>query len=147
MSIPRNTGGADLVQRGSGGGDRRRVCRYPAALQDASLGWWEDSSFVEVPARLVNVSTNGCLVELARRPKPTPREAIWFQSRKASLGEWTEGRIVSVRKPLLRKCKISISFVTPFAYDFFKELVYGPEQVDNDTGIEAPEHERDGFWK
>jgi hypothetical protein len=147
MTIPRNTGGGDVVQQSSGGGDRRRVCRYAAALQDASLGWWEGSCFVEVPARLVNVSANGCLVELARLPKPRARESIWFQSRKASLGEWTEGRIVSVRKPLLRKCKISISFAAPFAYESFKKMVYGLEQVENDTRTEAPEHERDNFWK
>jgi hypothetical protein len=147
MSIPRKTEGAEAVQRDSDGGDRRRVYRYPAVLQEASLGWWEDSCFVEVPARLVNLSTNGCLVELARLPKPTTRESVWFHSRNASQGEWTEGLIVSARKPLLCKCKIRISFIVPFAYESFKKLVYGIDRVHNDTRKEAPEHERDEFWK
>ena len=71
MGIPRIFGGGRAVQRGSHAGDRRRACRYRVVFQDTLLGWWQDACFVNVSAHLVDLSTTGCLAELAADSKLT----------------------------------------------------------------------------
>src|SRR3954454_3259712 len=39
--------------------DRRRAPRYPAAVDLAQVGWWEDQQFRTAPARLKDISSGG----------------------------------------------------------------------------------------
>jgi hypothetical protein len=136
-----------VIKPGSETGDRRRVCRYRVVLEDALLGWWQDSCFTNVPARLINLSLQGCLVELQRLPDLSPRQSVWVHPHKESQVGWFEGRIISVRKPLLRQCKVRILFLAPLGYEPFKKLVYGPEYLSDGCPRVAPAHEQDHFWK
>jgi hypothetical protein len=128
-------------------GDRRRICRYPVTLHDALLGWWQEPSFTNTPVRLVNLSTNGCMVEAAQRPLLKPRQSVWIHPDDASGAGWIEGRIVSITKPLIGKYRVRISFLTPVAYEPFKKLICGPDNPGEIHRAEAPEHEMDHFWK
>ena len=69
-------------------------------------------------------------------PKLMTGQSVWIRPHKASAAAWKEGRVIAVRKPLFGKCKVRISFLVPFEYETFKQLVYGPDYLSN-----AP-HER-----
>ena len=128
-------------------GDRRRVCRYPVVFQDASLGWWLKSAFTNTPVRLVDLSLQGCLIELQRPPDLSEQQRVWVHAHSATVAEWTEGRIVSIKKSWAGKCRLGISFLAPLPYEPFKELVYGRELFEETPQHDSPEHERDHFWK
>jgi hypothetical protein len=147
MAIPRYFGGGGEFLLGSHAGDRRRACRYPVVFQDMALGWWQDALFVNVRARLVDLSTNGCLAEVARHHKLPTDQTVWVRSHGASHAAWTEGRIITVRKLFFGKCKVRITFRVPFEYETFKRLVYGPDHLREVTQSQAAEHEKDEFWK
>jgi hypothetical protein len=136
-----------VITPGFGAGDRRRVCRYRPALQQALLGWWQESSFTNLPVCLADLSLNGCLLELDRLPDLPAQQAVWVHLHKETQLDWVEGRIISVRKPLLRKCKIRVLFVAPLAYESFKRVIYGPEYLRGHSPTSKPEHEWDQFWK
>jgi hypothetical protein len=116
-------------------------------LEDAILGWWQNTEFINAPARLVNLSLHGCLVEIGMMPDLSPQQAVWVHPHLEAEVDWVEGVVVGIRKPLLRKCNVRIAFVRPFGYDPFKKLVYGPGHIQEVSQESAPEHERDGFWK
>jgi len=100
-----------------------------------------------MPVRLVDLSVHGCLVESSRVPTLTARQQVWVQPRGLSEAEWTEGGIVIVRKRLLGKCQVRISFRAPMSYQPFTNLVYGPDRLVDAPAEQVPEHERDDFWK
>jgi hypothetical protein len=90
------------------------------------------------------------LLELKRVPARTARQSAWVRSLAASSEEWTEGVVISVRKPFLKRCRVRFAFRSSFPYQSFKKLVYGTEELDGKIqGIqdEAPPHERDHYWK
>ena len=136
-----------MVKTGPDAGDRRRVCRYSAVLQKAFLGWWHESSFTNVPGRLVDLSVSGCRLELDRLPPLAPAQAVWVHLHKESQIEWIEGQIIAIRKPLLRKCEVRVSFVETLSYEPFKKVIYGPGYLQDHVKKPAPEHEWDQFWK
>jgi hypothetical protein len=87
------------------------------------------------------------MVELRRLPRRMERQPVWLRPRGFSPGESPEGIIVSVRKPLFRRCQVRIGFLAPFPYESFKTLVFGPDHLHEIAGCELPEHEMDHFWK
>jgi PilZ domain len=147
MSGKRHTIGSGLDHTVNGAADKRRVCRYRVVLQDALLGWWEDAKFVNTPAQLINLSTSGCQIELPRTPKPAKGEPAWICPLGLSPAQWIEGTVVSVRKPLLKKCRMGFLFRTHVTFESFKTLIYGSGDVFDSMPDEAPDHERDHFWK
>jgi hypothetical protein len=147
MGAPRFSIGRDANEPVPNPGDRRRVCRYAVVLEDALLGWWQEAQFIRMPVRLVDLSVHGCLVESSRVPSLTERQKVWVQPRGLSEAEWTEGQIVIVRKRLLGKCQVRISFRAPMPYEPYKSLIYGPDHLVDLPGEHVPEHERDHFWK
>jgi hypothetical protein len=132
---------------GRGAGDRRRVCRYPVIFQDASLGWRLESEFMNTTVKLVDLSLNGCLIESPRRSDLSEKQSVWVHAHSATVAEWTEGRIVSIKKTWSGKCRVGIAFLAPIAFGPFKKLVYGREHCDEPAPQDLPEHERDHFWK
>jgi hypothetical protein len=144
---PSNFKVRDVSKPGPGAGDRRRVCRHPVVYQDASLGWWLESEFKSTPVRLVDLSLNGCLIELARAPHLSAQQSIWLHAHSLAVAEWTEGRIVSSKKTWAGKCRLGIAFLAPMAYEPFKKLIYGREHFQESPPDDLPEHERDHFWK
>jgi hypothetical protein len=147
MSGTRHTMGSRFNHAASAPGDKRRVCRYRVLLQDALLGWWEQEKFVSTPARLINLSTSGCLIELPRTPERAKGEPGWICPLGLSQAQWIEGVVVSVKKPLLKNCRIGISFRAHVTFESFKTLVYGSGNLGEAVADDAPEHERDHFWK
>jgi hypothetical protein len=127
--------------------ERRGACRYSVLAPDAWLGWWEAGSFVNTPVRIVDLSSGGCMVELSELPRRSQEEHVWFLPAVQSPAEWTEGVVVALRNPSRRKCLVAISFVTPFAYAAFKNLVYGIENLSRVSSTETLEHERNDFWR
>jgi hypothetical protein len=132
---------------GTEAGDRRRVCRYPVIFQDASLGWWLESEFMSTPVRLVNLSLSGCLIESHRRTTLNKQQSVWMHAHSGTAAEWTEGRIVSIKKTWAGKCLVGIAFLGSFPYEPFKKLIYGREICEDTSQKDSPEHERDHFWK
>jgi hypothetical protein len=127
--------------------DRRRACRYRVGLADGALGWWEGSSFVNTPCRIINLSLFGCMVEARANPNLKEQHKVWLRPLGVSSSDWTEGTIVAIYKPLFRRCQIRISFAADLSYEVFKPLVFG-EMADHETAArEAPEHEKDDYWR
>jgi hypothetical protein len=127
--------------------DRRRSCRYRVLLGDVLLGWWEGSTFVKVPAHMLDLSLQGCMLEMRRAPARTARQPVWVRSLVASSQEWTEGVVLAVRKPLIKRCRIRIAFRDSFPYQTFKKLVYGAEDFHGSSRHEPAPHEQDHYWK
>jgi hypothetical protein len=136
-------------RRGSvpGSSDRRRSVRYAVFFPDALLGWWEGSSFVEVPARFLDLSLQGCMLELRRVPARTARQVGWIRSLAASPDQWVEGVVLSVRKPLIKRCRVRVAFRDPFPYQSFKKLVCGSEDLHATIRTDVAPHEQDHYWK
>jgi hypothetical protein len=147
MGLPEYRSASSLAPSRSKGSDRRRACRNPVVLPEASLGWWQDSTFMSTAGRIVDLSLYGCLVESWRFPPERERQPVWVCPLDVSPRDWAEGVVISARKPLLRKCQLRIRFVAPFPYESFKTLVYGPGHLLEVARDETPEHERDEFWK
>jgi hypothetical protein len=147
MSVPRYYRVKGVGSPLSGGKDRRRACRYVVTFPDGSLGWWEDSCFVDMPCRIIDMSLVGCMVESRSLPKGMQQQSVWFRTLGVSPSAWTEGIIVAVRKPLFRKCQIRIRFRAPFPYESFRTLVFGPDRLCENANREFAEHEKDHFWR
>jgi hypothetical protein len=147
MGIPRDTTGRNAIRPPSGRSDRRGVCRHPVVIDDASLGWWQDSSFLSTPCRIIDISQYGFMIKTRRLPGPKEGQSVWLLPRGLSPSDWAEGIIVSIRKPLLRECQVRIKLLAPFPYESFKTLVHGPDHVRKIDRLEAPEHEQDHFWR
>jgi hypothetical protein len=96
---------------------------------------------------LVDLSLNGCLIELTGRPDLVKQQSVWVHSHSFADAEWTEGRIASVTKTWSGKRRVGIAFRTPIAYERFKILVYGRDISGESPTHDSPEHERDHFWK
>jgi hypothetical protein len=60
--------------------------------------------------------------------------------------DWIEGRIVSVRKPFLRKPEFRIQFISTLPFQVFKVLVYGRNDSEPEP-VSRPEHETDQWWR
>ena len=130
-----------------GSNDRRRSCRYAVFCKDALLGWWEGPSFVEVPARFLDLSQHGCMLELPRAPARTARQSAWIRSVAAASDDWAEGVVLSVRKSLIKRCRVRIAFRNPLSYQSFKKLVCGNEDLRSTIGHDVALHEQDHYWK
>jgi hypothetical protein len=116
-------------------------------LAESALGWWEDSRFVSIPCRLIDVSQAGCLVEAAPLPSRTERLSVLVRIQGASPEDWVEGVVVATKKSFFRKCQIRIGFLAPLPYESFKTLVYGPSPSSEAADSERLEHEKDHFWR
>jgi hypothetical protein len=75
------------------------------------------------------------------------QQSVWLRALGVSSSDWTEGMIVSVRKPWLRNCRVRIQFLAPFPYESFKTLVYGTDYLRDIADTGTPEHEKDHLWK
>ena len=142
----------DHTSRGSnpssgGAGDRRGACRHAVLNEDASLGWWQNANFTSTPCRIIDISVNGFRVASQRHPGVKEGQSVWLHPQGLSPDSWTEGIVVSIRKPFLRECQVRIKLLTPFPYDWFKMLVHGADHVRVVRRVETPEHETDQFWK
>ncbi len=129
------------------GADRRRACRYAVAHCETSLGWWVDSLFVTAPARLINVSWNGCLVGVERTSGLTESQTIWVHPHVAASQDWIEGRIILLRTPVYGKGKVSVLFHNPIPYELFKTLICGGHHLGAARARSAPEHDWNQFQK
>ena len=114
MGVARNSIYDHLGQQAPGSNDRRRICRYRVLFHDALIGWPEGSSFIQLPARLLDLSLAGCMLELRRRPPGTARQPIWVRSLADPSEIWVEGVVRSVRKPIMMRCRSGSHFVTRF---------------------------------
>jgi hypothetical protein len=130
-----------------GSNDRRRTCRYTVFFEDALLGWWDGPNFVEVPARFLDLSLQGCMLELPRAPARTARQDAWVRSLATAADEWAKGVVLSVRKPLMKRCRVSVAFCDPFPYQSFKKLVCGNEDLRATIRDVVALHEQDHYWK
>jgi hypothetical protein len=147
MGATSYTTSSNLGTRQGAVGDRRQVCRYPVIHPDASAGWWEDKHFCTARAQMIDISMSGCLMVLARGAKRAVGQPIWLCPLELATADWIEGVVVAAHKPFLGPCSVRMTFLTPFPYESFKKLVYGTQHVDHRAGEDAPEHERDHFWK
>jgi hypothetical protein len=133
--------------RGNGSSDRRRSCRYQVLFPGALLGWREGSGLIELPARFIDLSLHGCMLELERTPDRAEQQPVLVRAVAASSEDWVEGVVLSIRKPLFKRCRIRIAFRDSFSYESFKKLVYGKEELLDSQPGEIPEHEQNHYWK
>ena len=115
---------------------------------DAILSWCVGSSSFEQPARLVDLSLHGCLLELKRLPAKIGRQSsVRVRFPAAASQEWLDGVVCSIRKPIFKRCQIRIAFHDSFPYQTFKKLVYGREDFFGSSPEDAPAHEQDHYWR
>jgi hypothetical protein len=145
MSLLRRKPSASYSEMTRVTSDRRRSCRYRVVIRDVLLGWKENDIFIELPASLEDLSLSGCLATTNHSRVPKAGESIWFKAPASEPGEWAQGIVVSVRKPLLRRCAIRIQFLIPLTYALFRLLVQGPDTARPD--VDRPDFECDHFWK
>ncbi len=131
----------------SKGNDRRRSCRYTVALPECCLAWKKDSSVVEKPCRVVDISMGGCQLESRSVPTLMEQQPVWLRIHDLSQGDWTEGIFVSGWKPWFRNRRIRIRFVSPLPYEAFQHLLFGRDFLHEIAAREIPEHDRDHFWR
>jgi hypothetical protein len=101
---------------------------------------------IELPARLIDLSLAGCMLELQGRPARVEGQSVQVRSVAASTEEWAEGVVLSVRKPFFKDCRIRIAFRDSFPYQSFKMLVYGSEDFRGLARDHVPPHEQDHYW-
>jgi PilZ domain len=147
MSFVRGPTGASGDSGVAGSGDRRRSCRYHVHSGDAILEWHVGSSSLELPARLIDLSLHGCMLELKKLPAKTDRQSVRVRFPAAASQEWVEGVVRSIRKPMFKCCRIRIAFPDSFPYQTFKKLVYGREDFCGSLPEDVPAHEQDHYWK
>jgi hypothetical protein len=147
MSFIRGPMGTAGGGRPPGSGDRRRSCRYNVRIGDAVLELCALPSSIEMPARLIDLSLHGCLLELKKLPAKTERQSVRLRFPAAASQDWVEGVICSIRKPMFKSCRIRIAFRDSFPYQTFKKLVYGSDDFSGPLPEEAPAHEQDHYWK
>jgi hypothetical protein len=125
--------------------DRRSVCRYASLEAQAWLGWWDCNEFRSTNARLVDISLRGCMMVVDRLP---PRDqTVWFCPPGTAPLAWIEARLVEAKRRFLGPRIVRIEFSTPFSYDTFKHLVYGPNALRGKKSEAewVPESQRD-YW-
>jgi hypothetical protein len=125
--------------------DRRKVCRYAALATRAWLGWWEDTEFRSTDAQLIDISLRGCMMTVDRLPPPD--QTVWFCPPRTTPSEWIEAKLIESKRRLLGPRVVRIEFLSPFPYETFKHLVYGPDALGQKTPAAegVPESERD-YW-
>jgi hypothetical protein len=146
MGVARDPMGVRSGLAAPGSNDRRRSIRYPVKCEDALLGWWDGLNFIHVPARFVNLSLEGCMLELDRVPARTVRESVWVRAREGSPDDWAEGVVLSVRKPLMRRCQVRVVFSYPFPHEAFLKVVYDSVHAEPTERAAVP-HELDHYWR
>ena len=102
---------------------------------------------MSTPCQIIDISLVGCMVESYRFSSRMERQSVLLRPLGVSASDWIEGIVVSVRKPLFRKCQIRIRFLASFPYNSFKTLVFGPDRSGELAGPEPLEHEKDHFWR
>jgi hypothetical protein len=147
MSFVQGSMGTSGDSRGRGSSDRRRSCRYRVLIDDAILEWPAGPSALELPARLIDLSLHGCMLELKKLPAKSEQQAVRIRFPAAVDQEWVGGIVCSIRKPMFKCCRIRIAFHDSFPYQTFKKLVYGRDDFSKSSSAEAPAHERDHYWK
>jgi hypothetical protein len=134
-----------FAKRTSSPEDRRTVCRYATLETQAWLGWWEGAEFRSTDARLVDISLRGCMMTVDRLPPYD--QTVWFCPPGTAPLAWIEARLVESKRRFLGPRIVRIEFRTPFSYDTFKHLVYGPDALGKQMseGDWVPESQRD-YW-
>jgi hypothetical protein len=87
------------------------------------------------------------MVEARANPNLKEQNKVWLRPLGVSSGDWTEGTIVGVHKRLFRRCQIRISFAADLPYEVFKPMVFGEGTDQTTADREAPEHEKDTYWR
>jgi hypothetical protein len=106
--------------------DRRRACRYAATQVQAWLGWWEGQEFRSTSAQLIDVSLRGCLMNVGQLPPPG--QSVWFCPPGTTPSDWIEARLVEAKGSVLGPRVVRLAFRSPFPYETFKHVVYGPDK-------------------
>jgi hypothetical protein len=121
--------------------DRRSVCRYAAVQTQAWLGWWEGPDFRSTTAQVVDISLRGCMMIVEQLPPAD--QSVWFCPPGTTPSEWIEAKLIEATRCLLGPRTVRIAFYAPFAYETFKNVVYGPESMRGHAtaGSKAPRRE------
>jgi hypothetical protein len=78
---------------------------------------------------------------------PPQDQTVWFCPPGTAPLEWIEARLVECKRRLLGPRIVRIEFRTPFSYETFKHLVYGPDALgkQRSDAEPVPESRRD-YW-
>jgi hypothetical protein len=127
------------------GNDRRRACRYLALQSQAWLGWWDGPEFRSTVSQVINISLRGCMMTVEKLPPPD--QTVWFCPPGTAPSGWIEAKLVEARSRLLGVREVRIAFSSPFPYETFKNVVYGPECLRGSAanGAKQPAEKKD-LW-
>jgi hypothetical protein len=135
----------ELASRPDGQADRRRECRYLVVDERAWLGWWEGREFRTFPARVLNLSLGGAL--LSAETPPPHGHRLWLCPPSANPADWIEATLVESRKRLFGPSQVRLAFGSPFPYERFKDMVFGPDALrGNDPAPSLPIDSPDRDW-
>lgn len=146
MSANRRQGRTPAPAPPSGSQERRSVCRYSVVVENAWLGWWVGQAFENTPAKIIDISLRGALLNVDAFPPKD--QTIWFCPPGVSKeDEWIEVKLVDTKKRLFGPREARIAFRKVFPYEIFKTVVYGPDAFQNlDPPAWLPEENDERDW-
>src|SRR4051812_17394495 len=108
--------------------DRRTSIRYPAVVNRGWLGWRDGRKFQCVPARLIDVSTGGCLV--AAQHVPPADRTILIRLHGPILPIWYEARVVETRAESGGIHVFRLASQGGCPYELFMAIAYGHASIE-----------------
>jgi hypothetical protein len=132
--------------RPSDAAERRSVCRYSVVLDSSWLGWWVGEAFQSTPAKIIDISLRGALLNVDTFP-PKDKPGWFCAPGVTNQEEWIEVKLVGSRKRLFGPREVRVAFRKLFPYEIFKTVVYGPDAFPNlDAPAWLPENAAERDW-
>jgi hypothetical protein len=103
--------------------DRRRAPRYPAAVDRAQVGWWEDKQFRTAPARLTDISSGGA--SLVLDGQGVPSSFLWMCLVGEKPTGWISANLAGAQTSEDGVQLVRLAFAESCPYEVFKTAVWG----------------------
>jgi hypothetical protein len=115
-------------------------------IDHAWLGWWQGEAFQNTPAKIIDISLRGALLNVESFP-PKGQSAWFCPPGVTTQEEWIEVKLVDMKKRLFGPREVRIAFRKVFPYEIFKTVVYGPDSfVDLAPATWVPDDSVDRDW-
>lgn len=107
--------------------DRRCAPRYtPSGDVIARLSWREGEEYCYTPAKIMNLSTTGALLQVQEEiPLGVP---IWLRLDEPEPTNWLEGLVLRTEKLRGTERHLRVTFRESCPYEFFKATINGFQQ-------------------
>lgn len=122
--------------------DRRRALRYPAAMDQAEVGWCEDKQFRTAAARLKDISSGGAALILDGQEVAST--SLWMRLGGENPTQWISANLAGAQTSEDGVQLVRLAFAEPCPYDVFKTAVWGTSSAP--MAAPAPIPDRRANW-